>query len=1099
MLPSLISPPALVSQEERPSGSGIISKTAVRHIVSQQQSPTRHPPPESSRELQLVRDSPVRPATAPPSQFSGGETPMRSPSTQLRAMNSQPGQNLTITTRNPHLQHHTDLNSQHQPLVQQRRSYDHNSASSVNWHDYSSSSPANARLNHPHTAPSSSLGAANTSQPRKSMSSTYMTTATNSSTYSLSASASNSSFAATSTDAFSDQPDDELPQSVAEHIPFSTLSFEDDPDAEFQPDSNHQREGPRTQLNGTNEHYRAVHKQEEEDDFTDDALIVVEDISAVDAVEEVIADEDDWEVEGHQRTYSHLRPTAGPSQTPSNRMNLPTSSSAGSGTFTTWTQSWPAVAGSPAPLATTRTSASSPASRDSSPAARTRWRRKTEDVSSSGSQRPVDPEQVLARASRESTSTVVDDGLGDDELEAHGAKREDLVRMTEDMRRKVGERDVMREASLSDAPISHLLRRFLCSSFDFRGLGVDDALRRFLHHFELPRESQQIDRMMDAFSERYWRCNTAGWLSKHEPHVLSASLLMLNTDLYSPYIRKKMSREEFVENTKFGKFGKELPSELLEILYENIKSRPVLSLNSSPSLSSIVRPIPKSSSLPNSSAPPSRAMSPPPSSQAQQPPPLTPRAAFRALASLAWNPSNGYIATSGSMGPKAEEVDAAQEAERRAAKDEVARVMAMRAVVGVGRWDGSSSVGRRSDGSRRARSQSGATKSGGRVTPSGGTRENEKERIGMGAQGRARYTQISRHASLLGAKSVSREGTPGHLGEPSLGVAGQLSLPRSATMPDHTVVGGDDGKRARPRSMVIGGPSQGGDAAPTSGVDPLILAEALADHTRTQSTGHTRSASVAAGSSSRPFSLAGDYSTIHGPVGGVGEHEEGDETAILPWFDGKADGQETGTSGTTTAGRPSTASGGSQLDAESDTSEKASLPPPMSAIATRPPYSEPAKLVLDPATATVMVHQPPFRQVGRAIPLFAAVALRRPDEPGGWRLCTSAGKEFPFAMLGGESECDQWCAAVNAVCANRTVRDCAMDVLGAIAARDKEVERLERSVRLVEQVGATRPLTPWGKRRWREVVQRGLGECWSAKVGVERADVWLWWLESKGL
>lgn len=42
--------------------------------------------------------------------------------------------------------------------------------------------------------------------------------------------------------------------------------------------------------------------------------------------------------------------------------------------------------------------------------------------------------------------------------------------------------------------------------FDFTHIALDVALRRFLMHMSLPKETQQIDRVIEAFATRYDLC-----------------------------------------------------------------------------------------------------------------------------------------------------------------------------------------------------------------------------------------------------------------------------------------------------------------------------------------------------------------------------------------------------------------------------------------------------------------------------------------------------------------------------------------------------------------------------------------------------------------
>jgi len=52
------------------------------------------------------------------------------------------------------------------------------------------------------------------------------------------------------------------------------------------------------------------------------------------------------------------------------------------------------------------------------------------------------------------------------------------------------------------------------SRFDFTHNALDVALRRLLMHMSLPRETQQIDRIIEAFSVRYEDCEPGLFIQK---------------------------------------------------------------------------------------------------------------------------------------------------------------------------------------------------------------------------------------------------------------------------------------------------------------------------------------------------------------------------------------------------------------------------------------------------------------------------------------------------------------------------------------------------------------------------------------------------------
>ncbi|CAG8759597.1 16343_t:CDS:2, partial [Racocetra fulgida] len=63
-------------------------------------------------------------------------------------------------------------------------------------------------------------------------------------------------------------------------------------------------------------------------------------------------------------------------------------------------------------------------------------------------------------------------------------------------------------------------------------------------------ETQQVDRILEAFSIRYWECNPKSiYGSADIVHAIAYSLLLLNTDLHIAQLSTKMSRQQFVRNT----------------------------------------------------------------------------------------------------------------------------------------------------------------------------------------------------------------------------------------------------------------------------------------------------------------------------------------------------------------------------------------------------------------------------------------------------------------------------------------------------------------------------------------------------------------------
>lgn len=113
-------------------------------------------------------------------------------------------------------------------------------------------------------------------------------------------------------------------------------------------------------------------------------------------------------------------------------------------------------------------------------------------------------------------------------------------------------------------------------TFDFTGAILDTALRTYLETFRLPGESQKIQRVLEAFSERFFEQQTAGvFATKDAAFILCYSVIMLNTDLHNPQVKKKMSEEDFIRNNRAINDKKDLPREYLSELFHSIATNAI--------------------------------------------------------------------------------------------------------------------------------------------------------------------------------------------------------------------------------------------------------------------------------------------------------------------------------------------------------------------------------------------------------------------------------------------------------------------------------------------------------------------------------------------
>uniref|UniRef100_A0A8C5BXJ6 Cytohesin-2 n=1 Tax=Gadus morhua TaxID=8049 RepID=A0A8C5BXJ6_GADMO len=109
---------------------------------------------------------------------------------------------------------------------------------------------------------------------------------------------------------------------------------------------------------------------------------------------------------------------------------------------------------------------------------------------------------------------------------------------------------------------------------EFTDLNLVQALRQFLWSFRLPGEAQKIDRMMEAFAQRYCHCNPGVFQSTDTCYVLSFAIIMLNTSLHNPNVRDKPGVDRFISMNRGINEGGDLPEDLLRNLYDSIKNEP---------------------------------------------------------------------------------------------------------------------------------------------------------------------------------------------------------------------------------------------------------------------------------------------------------------------------------------------------------------------------------------------------------------------------------------------------------------------------------------------------------------------------------------------
>jgi hypothetical protein len=118
---------------------------------------------------------------------------------------------------------------------------------------------------------------------------------------------------------------------------------------------------------------------------------------------------------------------------------------------------------------------------------------------------------------------------------------------------------------------SSVLRSYM-RGFGFFGDPMDMAIRKLLMEVELPKETQQIDRCLQSFANRYHECNPGIYASPDQAYFIAFSLLILHTDVFNKNNKHKMQKPDYLKNT----CGEGIFDEILECFYDNISYTPFI-------------------------------------------------------------------------------------------------------------------------------------------------------------------------------------------------------------------------------------------------------------------------------------------------------------------------------------------------------------------------------------------------------------------------------------------------------------------------------------------------------------------------------------------
>ncbi|KAI8631531.1 hypothetical protein F5Y19DRAFT_398619 [Xylariaceae sp. FL1651] len=101
-----------------------------------------------------------------------------------------------------------------------------------------------------------------------------------------------------------------------------------------------------------------------------------------------------------------------------------------------------------------------------------------------------------------------------------------------------------------EGPVRQRTLRAYMDLYDFENQSVLTSLRQICTRLVFRAETQQVDRILVAFSKRWCDCNpNHGFKTTDVIHTMCYSIMLLNTDLHLADIEQKMTRSQFVKNT----------------------------------------------------------------------------------------------------------------------------------------------------------------------------------------------------------------------------------------------------------------------------------------------------------------------------------------------------------------------------------------------------------------------------------------------------------------------------------------------------------------------------------------------------------------------
>lgn len=133
-----------------------------------------------------------------------------------------------------------------------------------------------------------------------------------------------------------------------------------------------------------------------------------------------------------------------------------------------------------------------------------------------------------------------------------------------------------------DSFMLSVLRSYM-RKFAFFGDPIDMAIRKLLMQVELPKETQQIDRVLQGFADRYHECNPGIYINPDKAYFISFSIVILHTDFFNKNNKRKMQRPDYIKNSSC----EGVSDDVLGCIYDNVVYTPFIHIEDEVDLKSV--------------------------------------------------------------------------------------------------------------------------------------------------------------------------------------------------------------------------------------------------------------------------------------------------------------------------------------------------------------------------------------------------------------------------------------------------------------------------------------------------------------------------------